>query len=75
MGKAQLSAPQGPKGPWRWAQETSQLISEESKRTEKMPEYYRLTNSILIFKRREKQILLSHRTGEPENPPPTSARG
>lgn len=44
MEKAQLLARQGPKGTRRWAQETSQVISEESKRTGKMPEYYRLNN-------------------------------
>ena len=72
MGKVQLSEPQGPKGPRRWALETSQTISEESKRTQKMPECYRLTNSILTLKRGGKQILLNNTT---ESLQPTSARG
>lgn len=36
MGKGQLSEPQGPKGTRRWALETSQTISEESKRNARM---------------------------------------
>lgn len=60
------SVPQGPEGTWRRAQETPWAISKESKRTRKMPEYWRLANSILIFKRQEKQIpSTNHKTGEP----------
>ena len=38
MGKAQLSASQSLKGTQGWPQESFQVISEESKRTGKMPE-------------------------------------
>ena len=69
--QAPLSVPHSPEGIWRWAQETPQVISEESKRTRKMPEYWRPANSILIFKRQEKQILLTTRL---ESLPPTSTR-
>lgn len=61
MGKAQELIPQGHKGTREWVQETPQVISEESKRTGKRPEYQRLANSILNFKRREHQIPLATR--------------
>lgn len=59
--KVQLSESQGPKGTWRWALETSQTISEESKRTGKMPECYRLTDwqTVSWLKSGGKQILLT----------------
>lgn len=53
--QAQPSASQGPKGRRRWAH-LIQVTSEESKRTGKMLEYWRLADSIPIFKRGENRF-------------------